>query len=68
VSPSRLDRLDELEHRRNRLLGELERLDLKRHAAIVAALDDGASLTAIAGRVGVTRQALTRYLERRTNP
>ena len=63
-----LSRLDELESRRNRLLAELERVDVKRHAAIVAELDAGTSLTALAGRLGVSRQALTKYLERRETP
>lgn len=57
--------LAELEARRHRLLAELEQLDVQRHAAIVAELDAGESLTALARRLGVTRQALTRYLDRR---
>lgn len=63
----RLARLDKIEADRKRLLRELERLDRRRHAAIVAELDAGAPLTTIAGRLGITRQALTKYLERREN-
>jgi lambda repressor-like predicted transcriptional regulator len=62
---SRAGRLDELEADRSRLLRELARLERRRHAAIVAELDAGASLTAVAGRLGVTRQALTKSLTRR---
>jgi len=68
VTRTTLSTLDELDAERNRLLGELERLELRRHAAIVAELDAGASLTAIAGRLGISRQALTKYLDRRETP
>ena len=68
MSPSRLDRLDEIEARRTKLLDELERLELRRHAAIVAERDAGASVSSIAARLGISRQALTKYLDRRENP
>lgn len=59
--------LERLEQSRQRLLARLAELELERHDAIVAELDDGATLTAIADRLGVTRQALTKYLDRRGN-
>ena len=59
-------RVDELEAERNQLLAELDRLEQRRHAALAALVDAGDSLTAVATRIGVTRQALTKYLERRT--
>jgi DNA-directed RNA polymerase specialized sigma subunit len=67
VTASRLSRLEQLEHERDKLLRQLGRLEQRRHAAIVAELDAGASLTAVAARLGISRQALTKYLDRREN-
>lgn len=57
--------LEQLDARRRELLAELEQVDEQRHAAIVAELDAGASLSAVAAVLRISRQALTRYLNRR---
>lgn len=67
MSRAPLARVTELEADRVRLHRELDRLERRRHAAIVAAIDDGASVTAVATALGVTRQALSKYLTRREN-
>lgn len=64
---NRLAVIDRHERRRRQLAAQLEAVDAKRHAAIVDALDNGETLTAIAAVLDVSRQALTRYLERRGN-
>lgn len=56
-----------LEHRRLRAQRKADELDAERHRAILAAIDAGESLTAIAAVLGVTRQALSKYLTRREN-
>lgn len=61
----RLARIARIERRRRTALVAADRFDHDRHAAIVDALDHGASLTAIADVLDVSRQALTRYLSRR---
>ena len=63
-----LDRVHELEAQRIALLREVDELDDHRHRAIVAALDDGESVAAVARTLGVTRQALSKYLARRETP
>jgi len=68
MTQARITRLDRIEASRSALLLQLDRLERRRHAAIVAELAAGATLTAIAGRLGITRQALTKYLDRRENP
>lgn len=64
---NRLAVIDRHERRRRQLAAQLEAVDAKRHAAIVDALDNGETLTAIAAVLDVSRQALTRYLARREN-
>jgi uncharacterized protein (DUF2344 family) len=67
VTAARPSRLEQLEHDRDELLRQLGRLERRRHAAIVAELDAGATLTAVAALLGISRQALTKYLDRREN-
>lgn len=56
-----------LEHRRLRAQRQVDELDVQRHRAIVDAIDAGATLTEVAAVLGVTRQALSKYLARREN-
>lgn len=60
-----LELVARLEGRRRHVLGQLLELADDRHAAILAALDAGATLTAVADRLAISRQALSRYLARR---
>jgi len=56
------------EKERAAIFASLGRIDRVRYLAIVHALDAGESLTAIARVLGVSRQALTKYLDRRETP
>jgi len=60
-----LDRLAELDARRAALRRQLDELDAPIYAAIADALAQGATQSTIAATLGVSRQAVAKYIDRR---